>query len=68
MITIYRFTAILTKRPFSQTYKGTVRVTGNAFDAYLVIREIILEKHGDPDDGTSIKITISPTRKNHSTL
>lgn len=61
---VYRFTATLTKRPFTRTYKGSVRVLGNALDALLFARQLIQEKEdGVLDDGTSLKITISPSRK-----
>jgi hypothetical protein len=63
-MTTYRFTATLTKRPFIRTYKGSVKMMGNALDAFGVVRQIILEKDdGILDDGTSVKITISPSRK-----
>jgi hypothetical protein len=63
-MTTYRFTATLTKRPFSQTVKGKVKVIGNALDAIGVIRELILEKDdGILEDGTSVKITITPSLK-----
>ena len=60
----YRFTATLTKRPFARTFKGSVKIIGNAIDAFGVVRELILEKDdGILEDGTSMKITITPSRK-----
>ena len=63
MIT-YRFTAILTKRPYERKLKGTVKALGNGIDALGVVRQIIEKKaEGLVNDATTIKITISPTRK-----
>lgn len=61
-MTIYRFTAVLTNRPFVRTLKGSVKVIGDAADALGVVRDI-LKQEGDLKQGTSLKITISPSRK-----
>lgn len=61
-MTTYRFTATFTKRPFSQTAKGSIKVIGGPLDA---LREVhgILKLDDELLDGTSIKITITPSRK-----
>ena len=63
MIT-YRFTATLTKRPYSRKLKGTVRVMGDVLDALSVVREVIRDTEiSTQDDGLSIKISITATKK-----
>lgn len=62
-MTIYRFTATITKRPYSQNLKGTVKVIGTTLDAFKVVSEIIRESAGLSDKDASVKITISPTSK-----
>ena len=62
-MTIYRFTATITKRPYSQKLKGTVKVIGTTLDAFKVVSEIIRESAGLSDKDASVKITISPTSK-----
>lgn len=59
-MTTYRFTATLTKRPYVRTIKGKVGACSAATDAMDVIRKIIA---GEVEPETSVKITISPSRK-----
>jgi len=60
---IYKFTDTLTKRPYSRKLSGTVRVIGDVFEAITAVREVLKDNIGEQDQGTSIKINITPTNK-----
>lgn len=55
--------AVITRRPFTRLLKGSVKVLGTALDAHEVVSKIILEKEGSIEQGTSLKISITPSRK-----
>ncbi len=59
----YRFTATLNRKHGARVFKGTANGCRDMSDAIYVVRAILNKHSACEPDVTSIKITISPTRK-----
>lgn len=59
----YRFTATLNRKHGARVFKGTAEGCPSMSEALYVIRQILLEHKAFEPSVTSLKITISPSRK-----
>jgi hypothetical protein len=59
----YRFTATLNRKHGARVFKGSAENCPSMSEALYVIRSILIEREAFEPDVTSLKITISPTRK-----
>lgn len=59
----YRFTATLNRYQGARVFKGTADGCRGLADALHVVSHLLHENLAFKDDVTSLKITISPTRK-----
>jgi hypothetical protein len=60
----YRFTATLNRKHGARILKGSAENCPSMSEALYVIRAILIEHEAFEPDVTSLKITISPSRKN----
>lgn len=63
IMTTYRFTATLNRKQGARVFKGTAEGCPSMSEACYVIRQILIEHEAFQPDVTSLKVTISPSRK-----